>query len=75
MYAGFSLGNPVLAFSNRKKYDEYFWNGIYALPHLETMKMLEKAKCLQDIPKNHSIYSERRTGYYEYLPSDKLIEK
>lgn len=52
IYASFTLGNSVLAFPIRKRYDEYFWYGIYALPHLETMKMLEKAKCLQDILEN-----------------------
>lgn len=50
--AQFSLETPVLAFQNRKDYDEYFWKGIYAKPHADTMKMLEKAKSLQDILDN-----------------------
>ena len=50
--AQFSLDDPVLAFSCRPEYDEYNWNGIYAFPHSETMKMLEKANSLQDIIDN-----------------------
>jgi len=50
--AQFSLNEPILAFPIRKEYDEYFWNGIYASPHLDTMKMLEKVKKLQDIRDN-----------------------
>lgn len=50
--AEFSLGEPVLAYANRPQYDEYFWRGIYSAPHSETMKMLENAKCLQDILDN-----------------------
>lgn len=50
--AQFSLETPVLAFQNRKDYDEYFWKGIYAKPHADTMKMLEKAKSVQDILDN-----------------------
>ncbi len=50
--AQFSMEEPLLAFPNREEYDEYFWNGIYALPHIPTMQMLEKAKCLQDILEN-----------------------
>jgi transglutaminase-like putative cysteine protease len=50
--AQFSLSKPILAFPNRKEYDEYYWNGIYANPHVDTMKMLEKAKSLQDIIDN-----------------------
>ena len=38
----------MLAFSCRTKYDEYFWPGIYAVPHEATMHMLERAKSLQD---------------------------
>lgn len=45
----FGLDEPVLAFPNRKEYDEYYWPGIYADPHYDTMKMLEKAHSLQDI--------------------------
>lgn len=47
--AQFSLSNPTLAFPIREGYDEFFWKGIYATPHLPTMKMLENAKCLQDV--------------------------
>jgi len=50
--AQFSLAEPVLAVPNRKEYDEYFWNGIYARPHLDTMKMLERAMSLKDIIDN-----------------------
>ena len=50
--AQFSLDEPILAFSNRSEYDEYYWKGIYASPHIDTMKMLEKAKKLQDILDN-----------------------
>lgn len=47
--AQFSLDEPVLAFPNREEYDEFFWSGIYAEPHAPTMKMLERAQCLQDV--------------------------
>ena len=47
--AQFSLDQPRLAFPNRKEYDEYFWTGIYATPHEETMQMLKDAKSIQDI--------------------------
>lgn len=50
--ARFSLGDPILAYPNRKEYDEYFWKGIYANPHPNTMKMLEQAASLDDIIKN-----------------------
>ena len=50
--AQFSLGEPILAFPNREGYDEYFWTGIYVSPHLDTMRMLEKAKSLQDVLEN-----------------------
>lgn len=50
--AQFSLNEPILAFPIRKEYDEYYWNGIYASPHCDTMKMLESAKSLQDIIDN-----------------------
>ena len=50
--AQFSLGEPQLAFPNRPDYDEYFWPGIYAKPHLETMQMLEKASSVQDVMDN-----------------------
>ena len=47
--AQFSLDAPVLAFLCRSEYDEYFWQGIYASPHMETMQMLGRAKNLQDV--------------------------
>ena len=47
--AQFSLAKPILAFRCRPEYDEYFWPGIYAAPHDETMQMLERAKDLQDV--------------------------
>jgi len=50
--AQFSLTEPILAFPCRPEYDEYFWDGIYAEPHKDTMQMLEKAKSLQDILDN-----------------------
>lgn len=58
--AQFSLEEPILAFQIREQYDEYFWKGIYAKPHMNTMKMLEKATCIQDI--------------IEYIP-DNITEK
>ena len=50
--AQFSLDEPILAFKNRSGYDEYFWPGIFASPHADTMRMLEKASSLQDIIDN-----------------------
>ena len=50
--AQFSMDEPQLAFSNRNKFDEYFWEGIYARPHLDTMLILEKATSLQEIINN-----------------------
>lgn len=50
--AEFSLEEPVLAFPIRSQYDEYFWNGIFAMPHLDTMKMLDSAKTIQDVKNN-----------------------
>ena len=50
--AQFSLDEPVLAFPLRSEYDEYFWPGIYATPHDETMRMLEQADSLEYIIKN-----------------------
>ena len=50
--AQFSLSEPTLAFQNRPEYDEYHWPGIYANPHRDTMLMLKKAGCLQDILDN-----------------------
>lgn len=51
--AQFSLDEPVLAFIPRpKKYDEYFYPGIYARPQKEMMEMLEKAHSMKDIIEN-----------------------
>ena len=50
--AQFSLEEPILAFPNRSEYNEYFWKGIYASPHVDTMKMLEHAKNIQDVIDN-----------------------
>ena len=50
--ANFSLTEPRLAFKNRSNYDEYYFEGIYANPHLDTMLMLEKASSLQDVVDN-----------------------
>lgn len=50
--AQFSLGEPVLAFPIRPNYDEYFWPGIYANPHKDTMTMLEHANTIQDVMDN-----------------------
>ena len=50
--AEFSLEEPMLAYSNRKQYDEYFWAGVYSIPHAATMKMLENSKNLEDILMN-----------------------
>lgn len=50
--AQFSTDEPILAFKNRAEYDEYFWRGIYATPHMPTMEMLERASCLQDVLDN-----------------------
>jgi len=47
--AQFSLDTPVLAFPCRPEYDEYFWPGIYAVPHVATMQVLERARSLQDV--------------------------
>ena len=47
--AQFSLREPVLAFLHRPAYDEYDWPGIYANPHQDTMLMLKRAACLQDV--------------------------
>ena len=50
--AQFSLGEPILAFPCRSQYQEYFWPGIYANPHAETMHVLERAVRLQDVLEN-----------------------
>ena len=48
-HAQFSTGAPVLAFENRRQYDEYFFDGIYAAPDSPTMELLERAVTLQDV--------------------------
>jgi len=50
--AQFSFDMPILAFPVRAEYGEYFWDGIYAKPNIETMKMLEKAEDIQYIIDN-----------------------
>lgn len=50
--AEFSDTGSILAYPIRKEYDEYFFDGIYANSHKESMQMLEKAKSLQDIIDN-----------------------
>lgn len=50
--AKFSLDEPILAFQNRPQYDEYFWPGIYAKLHNETMLMLEKADSMRYVLDN-----------------------
>lgn len=50
--AQFSLCKPILAFPLRKQYNEYFFDGIYAKSHIDTMRMLEKAKNIQDVFNN-----------------------
>lgn len=47
--AQFSIDIPILAFKNRPKYDEYFFDGIFARPDTPTMEMLRSAKTLQDV--------------------------
>ena len=44
VHARFSVGEPVLAFPNRPEYDEYFFDGIYAVPDAPTMALLCRAK-------------------------------
>jgi len=50
--AQFSLNDPVLAYLPRPQYDEYFYSGIYAAPHAETMAMLEQADTIEYIFKH-----------------------
>ncbi len=47
--AQFSLATPSLAFANRPQYDEYFYNGIFAVPDTKTMELLEQAENLQQV--------------------------
>lgn len=73
--AEFSMEEPVLAFLNREEYDEYFWDGIYASPHLATMKMLEAADCLQDILENIPDCVEEEPDVKEEDSAKKRLEK
>lgn len=63
--AQFSLEEPILAFPNRPEYDEYFWPGIYANPHKDTMKMLDAATSLQDIIDNIPDYIDEAPDILE----------
>ncbi|MBE6072033.1 MAG: hypothetical protein E7208_08760 [Clostridium butyricum] len=47
--AQFSLEEPILAFIPRPQYDEYFFDGIFAVPDTKTMKLLRKAKSIQEV--------------------------
>lgn len=47
--AQFSTNAPILAFEIRPQYDEYFFDGIYAMPDLPTMKLLQSATALQSV--------------------------
>ena len=47
--AQFSPDEPLLAYPCRPEYNEYFWPGIYASQHEATMRMLDRAKNLQDL--------------------------
>ena len=49
VHTHFSTEEPSLAFECRPEYEEHFWKGIYAEPHLATMKALEESRCLQDV--------------------------
>lgn len=35
-----------------QNYEEYFWDGIHATPHLATMRMLDNSSILQDVLEN-----------------------
>lgn len=47
--AKFSIETPILAYKNRPEYDEYFFDGIYAMPDIKTMEILDKAKNLKEL--------------------------
>ena len=49
VHTHFSTEEPSLAFECRPEYEEHFWKGIYAEPHLETMRALEESRHLQDV--------------------------
>jgi hypothetical protein len=61
----FSTEAPILAFQNHKEYDEYFFDGIFANPHIDTMQMLEKAKSLQDILDNIPEFVTEKPDVFE----------
>ncbi len=63
--AQFSMNEPELAYANRKEYDEYFWKGIYANPHADTMKMLEAAHSIEDILNNIPDYMNEQPDIEE----------
>jgi len=73
--AEFSMEEPVLAFPNREEYNEYFWDGIYASPHLVTMQMLEEADSLQDILENIPDCVEEEPDVKEEDSAKKRLEK
>ena len=49
VHTHFSTEEPSLAFECRPEYEEHFWKGIYAEPHLATMRTLEESRHLQDV--------------------------
>ena len=49
VHTRFSAEEPSLAFECRPEYEEHFWKGIYAEPHLATMRALEESRHLQDV--------------------------
>ena len=49
VHTRFSTEEPSLAFECRPEYEEHFWKGIYAEPHLATMRALEESRHLQDV--------------------------
>lgn len=62
--AQFSMGEPILAFPNRKEYDEYFYKRIYSSPYMPTMEVLEKAESIQDILDNIPDKMEESYSFY-----------
>ena len=50
--AQFSMGEPKLAFPCRAEYEEFFWSGVYANPHSQTMCMLNHANSLEYVLEN-----------------------
>lgn len=64
--AEFSLEEPRLAFQVRGVYDEYDISGIFAKPHLPTMKMLENSRSTDDIIKNIPDEIGEKRGYVLY---------